>query len=82
MTNAELIALYKSIQVSSNLVLAQIKQRDMDWQHLVEYGMTVEASQAYRNKYGCSIKEAHDVITAFRTELMVQAHTQLNTFGR
>lgn len=82
MTNAKLIEIYKAINASADLVLAQIQARNIDWQHFVEYGMSVEAIRSYRTKYGCGLKEAHDVITAYRAELLVQAHTQLNTFGR
>jgi hypothetical protein len=76
MTNAQLIALYKSIQVSSDLVLAQIAGRNMDWQHLAEYGLNAQATLAYRNKHKCSLKEAHEAITAFRTNQIISARCE------
>ena len=78
MNTKELIALYKSVQVSSNLILDQIKKSDDPWQFFAENGLRFEAVSRYRAEYKCGVREAIDIVDAHTLELKVQLLTQMN----
>lgn len=67
MTNAELFNLHHQMSKSLDLVRNEIRNRDIDWRHLVENGLTIEAIVALRNNNPkLSLKEAKEHVDAFR----------------
>ena len=67
MTNAELFNLHSHLTHSLRLVQEEIQSRDIDWRHLVENGLIIEAIKALRkHNPALSLKEAKDCVDAFR----------------
>lgn len=69
MTNQKLTELLKSVDATREILIAQIRERDMDWQHLVSYGLKAQAITAYYRKHGTTLKEAKDVVDAFAASI-------------
>ena len=67
MTNAELFNLHSHLTHSLRLIQEEILNRDIDWRHLVENGLIIEAIKALRkHNPAFSLKEAKDYVDAFR----------------
>ena len=67
MTNAELFNLHFHLTRSKQLVEEEIQNRNIDWRHLVENGLTFEAIKMLRkNNPKLGIKEAKEIVDAFR----------------
>lgn len=67
MTNSDLFKLHHQLSQSLSLVCEMIASKDIDWRHLVENGLIIEAIKALRKKQpSLSIKEAKEMVDAFR----------------
>lgn len=67
MTNAELFNLHFHLTRSKQLVEEEIQNRNIDWRHLVENGLIIEAIKALRkHNPSFSLKEAKERVDAFR----------------
>ena len=67
MINSELFKLYHQMSQSLSLVRDEISNRNIDWRHLVDNGLIVEAIKALRKKQPeLGIKEAKEIVDAFR----------------
>ena len=72
LTNDELFAKYKEHQKQMSAIIAQIRDRKITWQVLVEKGMTVQAVVAYRNEKKVTLQEAKKFIDNYEIELIVK----------
>ena len=66
MNNDELFALLNSINNSRDIVLKEIKARNVDWETLVKNGFFATATIAYRNESKCDLVTAHEFIKEYR----------------
>lgn len=78
MNTKELIALYKSAEDTSNLILDQIKKSDEPWQFFAENGLKFEAVSRYRVEHKCGIREAIDIVNAHIQALRTQLFANLS----
>lgn len=67
MTNSDLFKLYYQVSQTLSFVRDEIQNRNIDWRHLVENGLIIEAIKALRKKNpNLSLKEAKEHVDAFR----------------
>ncbi len=76
-TNAELFKRYNDLGNQMDEIAAELKERNIDWQHLASHGLRVMATQVYRQKYKCELREAYEAVNAFIKELQVEAMMHL-----
>lgn len=77
-TNAELFKRYKDLSDEMDKIGDELKNRDIEWQHLASYGLRHLAIMAYRKKHKTELREAYEAVNAFITELKVEALMYLN----
>ncbi len=67
MTNSDLFKLYDQVSQTLSFIRDEIQNRNIDWRHLVENGLIIEAIKALRKKNpDLSLKEAKEYVDAFR----------------
>ncbi len=70
MNDQKLMQLYRSIEVSWDAVIVEIKARNFGWQFLAEQGLKVMAIMAYREEHKCALIDAKRAVEEFnRNEL-------------
>lgn len=65
MENMALFELLRSIEKTRQMVLDEIRSRNIDWRHLVVNDMRIEAVMAYRKQHGTSLTESKEIVDAF-----------------
>lgn len=72
LTNEELFAKYKEHQKQTSEIIAQIRERKITWQVLVDNSMTVQAVIAYRDEHKVTVSEAKKFIDNYEIERIVK----------
>jgi uncharacterized protein YggE len=65
MNNADLFQRYKALNEQINEIVCEIRERNIDWRHLAEHGLKVQAITTYRRLHNTELKEAYNAVNSF-----------------